>query len=194
MPPTGKDWPISARAGLENGGDWLDRGLQRWYRGIVDEVGGWMAGLGKVMESGGRKGKDFVLSHHTLVWKGMSPSFHLVSITTNTKTIIPILPAFRSLFINDLFCYTSSCSFFFLLASFKNILVSSLKKFLTQPHVPLQLLPYVSLTIHSKTSRELPTLTVFPSAFTPLLNCSHRSRKMTSINITRITSLPELIA
>lgn len=126
-------------------------------------------------------------------WTETLRSHHFLLIL-NTKTIIPILPAFRSLFINDLFCYTSPCSFFFLLASFKNILVSSLKKFLTQPHVPLQLLPYVSLTIHSKTSRELPTLTVFPSAFTPLLNCSHRSRKMTSINITRITSLPELIA
>lgn len=193
MPPTGKDWPISARAGLENSGDWLDKGLRRWHCGIVDEVGGWMAGLGKVWNQ--VEGKEKIL--YWVIIVGLKRNVTKFPTGVNYHKHQDHYPnpscLFRSLFINDLFCYTSPCSFFFLLASFKNILVS-LKKFLAQPHVPLQLFPYVSLTIHSQTSRELLTLTVSPSAFTPLLNCSDHSRKMTSINITRITSLPKLIA
>ena len=136
---TGKDWPTVHRSTGEHG-DWLDRRLQRWLSGVVDEVEGWTAGLGKVKEWGGRKGKDVVPEK-----EGRQVS-NGGQLPQTSRPLTPTLPVLlRALFINEDFCHLSTLSFFFPLTSFKNTLVSSFKKIPSsapcpRPTTPLPLL------------------------------------------------------
>lgn len=115
-----------------------------------------------------------ILCFSSLGLKRSVPKFPMgVSYQQTPRPLAPTLPASLALSTSMIFslCCTLTLSFFFPLTSFNNTLVSSTKKLLPQSHIPRS--PpdtlYLSLAIHSQTSRE------GPRSLPPLLDSPHFS-------------------